>query len=295
LFSIDLPRQVTFSAKKSAELGLSMVERLPPNLGTNGDCAWHASINYQFIVDVKRKGAFRAGSSLMQYVEYLPDTKPKPPSTLRLLAYAENTPILGPDVDPFGWHVSPDIEIRGNIFKTRSVTAKCSLAIAKPLQYTRGTVLPLILEIRSVDKQALDLFSGSKSPCIQLRRLLKAEHAAFQLIGSKGWVATNFKSTEDNMAVATATWGPPEVLDASEDFKRIMHGELSIPKDLDPSFKFGNFVLKYAIEMYPFKAAGFVPDSENRLMNAEVVIATNYARGARPRAYLPPQYDATHG
>lgn len=57
---------------------------------------------------------------------YIPTTRPDPPSLLRQLAYQENTPLLGPEVDPEGWKSVP-FHIRGTIFNTRRVEADCTV------------------------------------------------------------------------------------------------------------------------------------------------------------------------
>jgi hypothetical protein len=63
--------------------------------------------------------------------KYIPITKPGPPSPLRLLAYQENSPLWGPDADPEGWYTLEPVRIRGKVFNTRSVDAKCTVGDPK--------------------------------------------------------------------------------------------------------------------------------------------------------------------
>jgi hypothetical protein len=58
---------------------------------------------------------------------YVALAKPGPPSLLRQLAYQENSPLAGPDVDPEGWKTLETVTIQGKIFDTRVVTVKCSV------------------------------------------------------------------------------------------------------------------------------------------------------------------------
>lgn len=64
---------------------------------------------------------------LTSQIGYVPLTKPKPPSQLRRLAYQENVPVLGPDVDPQGWKAFQDVEIKGKLFKAVDVNVTCSV------------------------------------------------------------------------------------------------------------------------------------------------------------------------
>lgn len=53
--------------------------------------------------------------------------KPGPPSPLRQLAYADNTPLLGPDQDPTGWKVLEPKIVSGKLFQNREVQIKCTV------------------------------------------------------------------------------------------------------------------------------------------------------------------------
>lgn len=59
---------------------------------------------------------------------YIPISKPESFSLLRQLAYQENSPLMGPDADPEGWHTSAPISIRGTVFKNRVVEAHCTVS-----------------------------------------------------------------------------------------------------------------------------------------------------------------------
>lgn len=58
---------------------------------------------------------------------YLPIIRPGQPSMARQLAYLENTPLPGPDADPDGWHCLDPLQIRGSVFSTREVVARCTV------------------------------------------------------------------------------------------------------------------------------------------------------------------------
>lgn len=43
--------------------------------------------------------------------------------------------------------------------------------------------------------------------------------------------------------------------------------------------------------MPPPEAVGFVPEKTDNLLEVDVAIASVYAPGPRPRAYIPPEYE----
>lgn len=48
---------------------------------------------------------------------------------LRLISYREGTPLLGPDIDPEGWHALEPVQIEGMLFKVRPVNITCTVSI----------------------------------------------------------------------------------------------------------------------------------------------------------------------
>lgn len=65
---------------------------------------------------------------------YHPTTLPDPPSPLRRLAYSEGSPLIGPEGDPEGWKVLPQVKIRGTLFGTKEVEVDCTV---RPLDVFR--------------------------------------------------------------------------------------------------------------------------------------------------------------
>ena len=69
----------------------------------------------------------RLGTSIV----YVPLRRAAVPSPLRQLAYAESTPVIGPDGDPYGWKVLPSVKITGTVFDTRQVEVECTVRLAQ--------------------------------------------------------------------------------------------------------------------------------------------------------------------
>lgn len=56
---------------------------------------------------------------------YVPAIRPDPPSRLRQLAYRQNAPIPGPDMDPEGWYTLRPATVMGTVFGARPVKIEC--------------------------------------------------------------------------------------------------------------------------------------------------------------------------
>jgi arrestin (S-antigen)-like protein len=144
-FKFVLKREVPMKEEKKSE----MMYRLPPNFTETASPAY---IDYKLIVTVHR-GLLRVNqvcvvlgsrifshiaktkkisSSLSTNLGYLPTTFPDPPSTLRRLAYQENTQLIGPDGDPQGWKVLTPVKVKGTLFSVKPVEVECTVCYNSP-------------------------------------------------------------------------------------------------------------------------------------------------------------------
>ncbi|CAK5268373.1 unnamed protein product [Mycena citricolor] len=244
-----------------------------------------ASITYEIAVVVSR-GKLRSDSYVKTRFGYIPNLRPDPPSLLRRLAYQENSVLAGPDVDPEGWSVTGPAVVRGLMFRSHPVAVNCILALANPMSYTRGTVLPCRLTVECADAQALELLSASNAPVAVLRRIVR-----FQSATSKKCV----ESVED---VSQAVWWPsPSEADSGLPYSRCLEGEIKLSKNLASSSSIGGrFNVSYTVSLLPFDVIGFTPSTPGSALDQPVTIATTYARDSpRPQAYAPPSYDGITG
>ncbi|OBZ76034.1 hypothetical protein A0H81_03080 [Grifola frondosa] len=187
------------------------------------------------------------------------------------------------------WHdKSPPIKIRGSVFNTRAVDATCTLALAKPLCYTRGSVVPCLMTIKTADPQALDLLAAPRSMLVRLRR-----HISMGEVSAVGIKSSGVEFETATQDVSTATWWSYKEGGEPLSQKRVLHGEIPLASALKPSCNLGRFQLSYTVAVYPPKAVAFAPDdsSDNILQRKTVTIATAYPTGPRPRIYSPPGYD----
>ncbi|KAH9848132.1 hypothetical protein C2E23DRAFT_941244 [Lenzites betulinus] len=235
-FSVTLPDHCTLKSPGVPEQQFSLPASFSERMA-------RVHIQYQIVVTVHRS-RFRVDSTLGTVIGYLPIIRPDPPSTPRQIAYMENSPLIGPDGDPDGWLSLEPLPIQGSVFSTRTVDATCTLALAKPLCYTRGTAIPCLMTIETTDPQALDLLSAPRSPVVRLLRRISAQDTGpFNV--PKPLPGLEFESTVQE--VATAVWWSEHARDRLTPQKRVLHGEIHLSASLKPSCRFGKFELSVSV------------------------------------------------
>ena len=106
--------------------------------------------------------------------------------------------------------------------------------------YTRGSAIPCFLTFRSSDIQALDLLSNPEAPVLQMRRKVK-HYAGVDNMGAR----LALPGADDAIPLSRAVWAPPKSVDLGDGIEtRMMYGELNLPSNLVPTFKFGDFEIK---------------------------------------------------
>ncbi|KAL1699154.1 hypothetical protein EV121DRAFT_296454 [Schizophyllum commune] len=166
-FAIPLPRAVTLP------VGSPPRERryaLPANFWERHE---PVRVRYYVIFQVGR-GRWRGDLRLPVEFTYIPFCTPPAASPAPQLAYDEHHPPPPPYEDVEGWHTARSVVVSGLVGAGRhEVEVTCCLSLAKPLAYTRGSVLPLALTFESHDAAALDLLSAPTAPVVRLRRRLR--------------------------------------------------------------------------------------------------------------------------
>lgn len=151
-FKFTLPRTLEISAKEEKKLGHGSISgaRLPPSFRqkhTEGS----ARIGYELVVRIKRP-TWRLGhrlvltcpllnircakcsrhrvfrsSRLSIPISYMTATRPPPCSFQRQIAYKKLIPAPSFDLDPDGWRILPEIEMRGTLAKTH-ISFNCTVS-----------------------------------------------------------------------------------------------------------------------------------------------------------------------
>ncbi|KAF7307984.1 hypothetical protein MKEN_01159900 [Mycena kentingensis (nom. inval.)] len=303
-FTIDLPSTVQI---KDAEYSLpeSFLERHV-----------RASVSYEIVLRVAR-GWLRSDNEIKERIRYSPVSYAPPPSPLRVQAYRERTRLLGPEIDPQGWVMTPTVDVSGMLFRTRPVGVRLKMHIARPTSYARGTPIPLLLTISSTDPQALALLSAPASPVVILRRAIRYKIASSSPTRTADW------ETTDADLVRAALW-PLAGAPVAGTRTVVLEGEIVLPKGLLASstmdrfevsvrnfsksrrlVSVSNLPVQYAVVILAFDATGFVPDaSESRsspLLVQPVQITTKppidspHAMEYTPASHVPLPLPTRHG
>ncbi|KAA1477189.1 hypothetical protein DENSPDRAFT_884883 [Dentipellis sp. KUC8613] len=270
-FSITLPREIAISESRNAP---PRVYQLPPRFSERGSLA---HIDYKLFVTIRR-GILSVNSTLSTNFVYLPNSVAEQPSALREVAYREGSALPGPQEDPEGWKVLSAVELKGHLFGSRPVALTYTLAIAAPLSFAANTPIPLFLTVCSDDDVAIDLLSHPQAIVVYLIRTLTI------FDNPRNWRAPTF---DDAMGRAVF-WLADEHLPRRG--TRRLWGELHLRKGLKQSFTFSKFSVRYAISLYPSKAAGFVPSSPpyQALISEDITVTLRNYPGVTPRSYMPP-------
>ncbi|THU84189.1 hypothetical protein K435DRAFT_783908 [Dendrothele bispora CBS 962.96] len=302
-FSISLPSTVTRHRSdgstevsrnpESSSSSMVTTYRLPE---TYSDRHSDVTVKYSLAINVVR-GRFRPNSGIETSFAYIPQTHPSPASELRQLSYREGIPLLGPNADPQGWKTLPVFLATGRLFENTPVEVQCTFSLARPLCYTRGSVIPFFLDLYSSYSQALKLVSEPSSVVVCLRQCVRY----FQASGAHKSKVAWEQSFED---VSTASlWVPPATIDSNrhgidDRTTRRLEGEIMIPKNLKPSSSMDHFSISYSVVFRCFDVAGFkhtpvhidAKSSSPALISEPIEIATVNADGPRPLTYAPPSY-----
>ncbi|KAF5391527.1 hypothetical protein D9757_002503 [Collybiopsis confluens] len=282
-FAMNIPQQVKLTVGPNDSLRPESA-RLPH------DCLEMrvlAGVEYQAAVRFYRPSPLKTDYRIIAPFGYIPVIRPHPPSYHRQIAYKENVEIPNPAVDPQGWCTLPPVWIAG--FSRQAVKATCTLSLALPLSYTRGSVIPLYLTLQSEDIKALEALSSPNTIVCRLRRTIR-------YLSAEDFRETNYchgklgKFQHDHFELAT-WWLPSTQAWEKETFKRSLCGEIVLPRDLKPTTFVGQFRLEYSVVLLSFASNGLESSgsntNQNILLTHPVQIATAFAPGPLPRSYAP--------
>ncbi|KAJ7649993.1 hypothetical protein FB45DRAFT_6723 [Roridomyces roridus] len=295
-FSISLPGEVTLPCPAASpswhrhhpETAPKKTYRLPQTFLERTSIA---TVYYELFVHISRS-TFRVDNKLQTMFIYVPALRPEPPSRPRQLAYRQNTPVPGPDMDPEGWHTMRAVEIAGTVFGARHVKIEAMLSLAKPLSYTRGSVIPCSLTYLCSDTQALNLICTPLTNHVCLHR--QTTYIQAPAVAEHSHHVHSFATADSVIGISRAVWWPVRLAeDAGDERKRRrFDGEIHLPKSLKPSSRVSHFSISYFVVMLPFQVTGFMPEDNSRPhLRQEVQIATMFSKGPKPRAYTPPSYE----
>lgn len=282
-FSISLPETVALNIPG----GGAETVHLPPSFHKR---LARGTVQYRIEALIKRSGFLQVNQSVEMKGFYTPTIRPEPPSQARMLAYQMGSPLIGPAGDPEGWTTLSPVMMKGVLFRKKDAEAAFTLSLARPLQYTRGNVIPLELTVESSDPQIVSILSAPASVRVRLQLDLEVpEDATLQ----KAKHVSTLPHKTETRDLNAATWWSSAYENGSVEEKlkrRVLSGEIKLPIDLAPSFHLAKFRVHYKIALFPSQVTGFVPsdDLNMTLLTLEVEIVTAYAPGPRPLVYATP-------
>ncbi|KDR78626.1 hypothetical protein GALMADRAFT_1258921 [Galerina marginata CBS 339.88] len=230
-----------------------------------------ASVQYELIVDIVH-GFLKPNSRIKTNVSYLPCISSSLPSVKRLQAQENNALAPGPVLDPGGWFALPTSALRGQLGGpvAKPVNIDCTLYLASPLSYTRGTFIPCYLKLSSEDLDALNALSAPNSPRVRLVRRLRhllprGEVGVLtgDLVPVNG--QSNLMTVIGEMGDAVWWLPPKDVL--QEPHTHYLEGEIHLSRRLEPSCACSLFQIEYFVEMLPFTCMGFKPTAPRKGMS----------------------------
>ncbi|KAF5391526.1 hypothetical protein D9757_002502 [Collybiopsis confluens] len=281
-FTIRIPREITLTVGPNDSLRLESA-RLPH------DCLDRrapAGVEYHSILRFGRSSPLKADYRIIAPFGYIPVIRPPPLSHCRQVAYRENVEIPGPIADPQGWRTLPPARVGGRWLNQQLVEATCTLSLALPLTYTRGSVIPLNLTIQCRNLGALEALSSPNSIVCRLRRTVRYLSAEdLREINTDEKRLGKFQHDHFDLA---SWWTPSAQLSEKETFRRNLCGEIVLPPNLKPTTFIGRFRLEYSVVLFSFDSVGFEPSGDqNILLTHPVQIATAFAPGPLPKSYAP--------
>ncbi|KAJ3567569.1 hypothetical protein NP233_g6285 [Leucocoprinus birnbaumii] len=213
-----------------------------------------STITYEIGLAVKH-GTLRSRSKMSTEVTYLPKTISPPASEKRQTSYREGALLPGPSADPDGWEALPAAVIQG-IYQSRPVEATCTLYLAQPLSFTRGTTIPCFLFSSSHDHAFLEALTTPHAVDFRLFRTIERSPQG----SSKG---KETEMTTQPTQVAKAVWWRPPKTDTPLGLtERCLEGEVHLPKSLVSSCRFPLFIIKYSMELLPFNLPTFASSND---------------------------------
>ncbi|KAJ2935435.1 hypothetical protein H1R20_g1660, partial [Candolleomyces eurysporus] len=255
-FAFILPKQVEVKGGGTGKYDL------PPSFAKYSS---GLRVDYRLLVEIKRGGFPKIDKTLLTLFGYEINSVSEPLSELRQLAYTEEIPLFGPEVDPYGWKVLPAFVVKGTL-SGKALQVEITLAISNPTTYAIGYPIPLRITLKTRSKDALVLEELAKPTAIGLD-----EGFAF-------WWSTPQDDPDPNQ-VANNT--------------RELHGELDVPRTIKPTFLFPRCSVRYTLQLLPLTAPGWInaSDTQYPLLSERVTIVSRQGPGMNVRSDAPPGYD----
>ncbi|KAJ2922281.1 hypothetical protein H1R20_g14811, partial [Candolleomyces eurysporus] len=222
---------------------------------------------YEVVVKIV-SGLLRTKDRITANVPYVPVIKAPPLPPLRASAYRAGTYLVGPDDDPSGWYALSPLKLNIDVKERPSLAADivCTVYVANPIVYTRGTVIPCYLICEAPDQSEIDeigvlLHAFTSQQCVSLKLTQRVLYVRDPLQAASYKRADLAKSgvgkVEDHTnynEIGVAVWWTPGILgvrhargDLEPGTRSCLEGEIHLDSGILPSTKTPFLVISHAV------------------------------------------------
>ncbi|KAF9058196.1 hypothetical protein BJ165DRAFT_1521498 [Panaeolus papilionaceus] len=221
-------------------------ERLPQSFLEKG---LPVNIDYELAVRVKH-GLFRPDTKLKAPIVFIPEITPELASPRRQVAYTEGVfQLPSPISDPEGWFAVELCTISGRLDSNLEVDVQCMHHLARPLCYTRGTVIPCYMTLLCRNSDALERLSKPESQRVFLTRRVT-------------YFKNVMKDIERHVVGKKITpLEHTDVVEVADLYGKVLEGEVHLSQALVPSSTFLAFCVQYTVDIRLFNSPEFKPAS----------------------------------
>ncbi|TEB36586.1 hypothetical protein FA13DRAFT_1726950 [Coprinellus micaceus] len=131
----------------------------------------NANVQYEVTLKITTSGLFKSRHRVSGTILHVPVIRAPPLPPLRASAYVGGSFLIGPRDDPTGWQPLPTFHVRAAVRGGESCHIECTVSIANPTTYTRGTVIPCYLVCRTSstdDRSNAILHAFTAQNCVSL-------------------------------------------------------------------------------------------------------------------------------
>ncbi|KAJ2923675.1 hypothetical protein H1R20_g13418, partial [Candolleomyces eurysporus] len=228
----------------------------------------NGNVMYEVVVKIV-SGLLRTKDRITANVLYVPVIKAPPLPPLRASAYRAGTYLVGPDDDPSGWHALSPLKLNINVKERPSLAADivCTVYVANPTVYTRGTVIPCYLICEAPDQSEIDeigvlLHAFTSQQCVSLKLTQRVLYVRDPLQAASYKRADLAKSgvgkvedhTSHHNEIGVAVWWTPGSLgdrhaggDLEPGTRSCLEGEIHLDSAILPSTETPFLVISHAV------------------------------------------------
>jgi len=247
-FSLDLPKEIVLAQDDSEK------DKAFPLPHTFSEAGIPARVYYELVVCLKQS-KWKINRRISTEIGYF-QTNPTPLSlTTNPCTVAEDS----------CWRTLRTVSVAGTVsqFQQREAELLCTLHLKNSLLgYTPGSSIPLLLEIRSQDRQALELLSSPDAVVVKLSR--RISYKDLQMCGgnSSRWSRVTEIVGEATWSLHEAALSKESVLSESY-HSTTLAGKINLKRGLVPSAVIANLAIEYFVSVYPFSSPAFQSKDSN--------------------------------